>query len=268
MRTCSFLVTGLLLVAPSLWAGGGDVHSVLRREIARLPAPAGGESIERGAAPSARKAFFLSLVVPGLGQLYSSGWNVRSWAALRAAGYAAFEGTAWVQQQRYRNRGWDQQAEYRAYAMEHWHWKEMCADWNNGDGAIDDDPFEQDPGDPDDFYIDTDAEYLEFYEDIHKLEKWICGWDDYPDEAYVSTDGIEETPMRVFYRSMRHEQNDLMTTAQHWQWGIVFNHIVSAFDALFTARRAGDLAGGGGPAIRVGSPIGAPGGTVALAWRF
>jgi len=229
----------------------------------------GGEGA-RTASP--RKAFLLSLVVPGLGQMYGSGWNLRSWHFYRGLGYGAFEAVAWVEEQQNLGAGLDKQTEYRAYAAANWQWKEICADWNGGDGAVDDDPFVYDPDDANDFYIDTAAESLEFYEDIHKLQKWICGWNDYETDGYLvdEANDLWETPMQLTYRSMRQEQNRLMSRADHWLYAILFNHLASAFDAYFTARAA---SGGPGntasfvPLIRV-RPEEGRGAAVALAWRF
>ncbi|MBN1826248.1 MAG: hypothetical protein JW958_08275 [Candidatus Eisenbacteria bacterium] len=257
----------------------GPVEIALRAEIDRLPAPEDWDgAAEPGrAAPDPRRAFLFSLVVPGSGQLYASGWDLTSWSAARAAVYVSFETVAWVQQQKYRNRGWDKQAEYRAYADKNWHWRADCADWNGGDGAIDNDPFVYEPNITGDWYIDTDPEYLEFYEDIHKLQKWICGWDDYghvgQDDGekfeIVEGSGIYRTPLSVEYTEMRREQNELMTNADHWQRGIVANHILSAFDAFFTARRIARGEGeGNGPLLRFGAPAGGPGASLGLAWRF
>jgi hypothetical protein len=249
-RICSLLVAGCVLAGSAAGASGA------------------------GASP--RKAFLLSLLVPGLGQVYGSGWDLTSWAAARGAGYAAFEAFAWVRQQDDLGRGLDKQTEYRMYADRNWHWKELCADWNGGDGAIDDDPFLRNdvPGDEHDLYFDTEPELLEFYEDIHKLQKWICGWDDYEDDRYFasgsdSTRSLWSTPMQMEYRAMRQEQNRLMTDADHWLYGIVANHLVSAFDAYLTAKgRSGGGSLSGLPRVRVGDTMNGDGAAVALAWRF
>lgn len=241
-----------------------------------IPAAAGAEG------PSPRKAFVLSLLVPGLGQVYGSGWDVASWPAARAVGYGAFETVAWLRQQDNLGRGLDRQTEYRAYADANWHWKEYaCTVLYDGEGAIEDDPFVLGDGGEADHYFDTEAEYLEFYEDIHKLQKWICGWDDYDDDP-GDGDGVRfynspsdeandlwSTPMQRHYRSMRQEQNERMSTADHWLYAIVANHLVSAFDAYFTARRTsgrGDVSML--PALRIGETMVGDGPRVALAWRF
>ena len=276
----ALLACGVAYASPIV-PPAGPVETAFRAEIDRLPAQedwdGGGGGGERPAPADPKRAFLFSLLVPGSGQLYAAGWDLTSWSAARAAVYASFEAVAWVQQQRYRNRGWDKQAEYRAFADQHWHWRADCADWNGGDGAIDNDPFVYEPNLPDDWYIDTEPEILEFYEDIHKLQKWICGWDDYgtvgnPDdgEKFEITEGsgLYRTPLSVQYTGMRQEQNELMTNADHWQRGIVANHILSAFDAYFTARRIARGEGeGSGPSLRFGAPLNGPGASLGLAWR-
>ncbi len=245
-----------------------DFTVALRTEIRRLEAPP--QAVDDVLAPATthdrptpRNAFFLSALLPGLGQLYASGWDVISYSGVRAAGYAAFEGFGWVQYADYKRRGWDEQDIYRAYADENWHWKEdPCSYPNEYRDALPEPPV-----------LDTEAQRLEFYEDIHKLPKWICGWDDYPDEVYLREDEgvvIEETPMRVEYRAMRRKQNDLLTTSRHWLLAIIANHGVSAFDAYFTSRRLarGDAEVPDGLSIDFGSPVTGVGGTVGLAYNF
>jgi len=242
-----------------------DLHLAMRSEIRALPAPdmEGEGEFESKKAPNPRNALLMSALVPGLGQLYVSGWTFKPYSAARTAAYLAFEGFGWYQYTDYRKKGWDQEDEYRAYADEHWVWKEdPCAYPNEYRGAL--------PEPPD---LSTEALRLEFYEDIHKLPKWICGWEDYPDEAYLRPDEgvlIEETPMRLYYRGLRREQNDLLTTARHWLLAIIVNHGVSAFDAWFTARRMNepDQPQSDGLSIDFGKPATGVGGTIGLAWKF
>lgn len=262
-----FYAIALLLIAAPLARATApvDFDRAMRSEINALPAPdAGGGGGQVGAAagsPTPRNAFFLSALLPGLGQLYAGGWSLRSYTALRAAGYMAFEGFGWYEYADYKQQGWDKQDEYREYADEHWHWKEdPCAYSTEYRNAL--------PEPPD---LSTEALRLEFYEDIHKLPKWICGWDDYPDEVFFRTDEnvvIEETPMRVYYRGLRREQNDLLTTSRHWLLAILANHGVSAFDAYFTARKARRAGMEEGLSIDFGKPATGVGGTIGLAWKF
>lgn len=264
-------------------APAGIVGKTLRTEIRRLPPPPSADDLvvpDREGALSPKRAFLFSLVLPGLGQAYASGWNPWSWHTARGAAYGAFEAVAWIRQQENHGRGMDRQTEYRAYALDNWHWSESaCALWNDGDGAIDDDPFEVTPGggaDGVDWNIDTEPEWLEFYEDIHKLQKWMCGWDDYISDRYYETESdrvnnLWSTPMQKDYRAMRQEQNDLMATADHWMWAIVGNHLVSAFDAYWTARSRGEEGGSGVsrlPRVRFDETMSGGGAVVALAWSF
>lgn len=263
-----FIIPAVILTLPSMVSASPpvDLHRAMHSEIRALPAPdveEGEFEFEAGRAPSARNAFFLSALLPGLGQLYSSGWRLQSYSTLRAAGYMTFEAYGWSRYSDNRQQGWNKEDEYRAYADNNWHWKEdPCALPNEYRGAL--------PEPPD---LSTEALRLEFYEDIHKLPKWICGWDDYPDERYLREDEnvlIEETPMRVYYRGLRREQNDLLTTARHWLLAILANHGVSAFDAYFTTRRLArpDHLQDEGLSIDFGRPTAGVGGTVGLAWQF
>jgi len=260
-------------------AGAPGIERTLRSEIRRLPAPAREERAGGGrdSTPSPRKAFLFSLLVPGLGQVYSSGWDPVSWTSARGLAYGVFEAVAWIEQQGNHGRGMDMQTKYRAFADANWHWSlNACTVLYNGEGAIDDDPFAPGYAGPDgvDIFIDTAADSLEFYEDIHKLQKWICGWDDYADERYFQTSSDEtnriwSTPMQLEYRAMRQRQNKLMSNADHWLWAIVANHVVSAFDAYFVAKgraRGDDLSAL--PAVRFGGTMTGDGASVAVAWSF
>lgn len=276
MRALLILLFGIGIAAASADCGAGGIETALRAEIRTLPAPEEGSGAPVTASPgipSSKKAFLLSLVVPGLGQFYGSGWDVTSWTSARATAYAGFEVFAWMQESHYRDLAWDKEDEYRAYADTNWHWREHCSDWNGGDGAVTNDPFVYEPGLEDDVYLTTDPEMLEFYEDIHKLQKWICGWDDYlTDGELVNPEsGIWHTPMQIYYRGMREESNDFFSTADHWRMGIIMNHIVSAFDALLSTRRAASLAEGDAPSnisLHLGTPARGLGGTVGLSWVF
>jgi len=277
-RTIAFVVVTLLLTGVvHAAAEPGPLESTLRSEIRRLPAPDRQETSAPApaGAPSPRKAFLFSLALPGLGQLYGSGWDLTSWTTARAVAYGSFETYAWMRQQDNHGRGLDQQTEYRLFALENWRWAEHCADWNGGDGAVSNDPFILETHLDDDWYIDTEPEWLEWYEDIHKLQKWICGWDDYQTDRFYasasdSLNDLWQTPLQREYRAMRQAQNELMSTADHWIWAIVANHLVSAFDAYFTAKRwdDGEVALSRLPAVRFGETIAGRGGTVALAWTF
>ncbi|MFH1277429.1 MAG: hypothetical protein ABIK65_03510 [Candidatus Eisenbacteria bacterium] len=284
MHRFVFALLALLIVSGTASSvSPGSVEQTLRAEIRRLPPPPSSDDLAdmtRTNALSPKRAFLYSLALPGLGQAYASGWNPWSWHMARGVAYGAFEAVAWVRQQDNHGRGMDKQTEYRAYARENWQWRpDACANWNGGDGAIDDDPFQIDPipgADGVDWYIDTEAEWLEFYEDIHKLQKWMCGWDDYLADRYYETDSDREnnlwsTPMQKEYRAMRQEQNDRMATADHWMWAIVGNHLVSAFDAYWTAK----LRGAGGleavsrlPRVKFDETLSGGGAVVALAWSF
>lgn len=238
-------------------SGLGPVESALRSEIRTLPAPddvAGNAVDSPSARPSARNAFLMSLALPGLGQFYASGWDPVSLTSARGVGYAAFEAVGWMQYDDNRDRGWNKQVEYRKYADANWHWKENpCLIPTAFRDSL---PLPS---------LQNEADFLEFYEDIHKLPKWICGWDDYPTEVFTSGAGVEETPMREFYSELRREQNDLLTKSRRWKTAIIINHIVSAFDAYFTVRSRGSDAGFG---LRLEDSTDGLGGAFAFAYQF
>ena len=74
--------------------------------ICLLAGPASAEK-------SPKTAFFLSLLVPGLGEIYSG-------ATWRGAGFMAVEGLTWAAYFSWRARGNDLKADFRVFADQHW----------------------------------------------------------------------------------------------------------------------------------------------------
>ena|GEM_PF-1007066 len=95
---------------------------VLRTSALNLAQAASGDSGAADLAPepsgergmkSPVKAFFLSLLVPGLGELYSG-------HRIRGAVFLAVEGTAWALWGTYRGKGKDWEDKYIAFQAKHW----------------------------------------------------------------------------------------------------------------------------------------------------
>lgn len=81
------------------------------------------------------------------------------------------------------------------------------------------------------YYPDKDRHY---YENIGKYNEFICGWDDYdrnnPDSTSV---GELLTAHKYTYSLMRRTANDYGKKATYAVTIIMFNHLISAFEAAF-----------------------------------
>ncbi|UCD38695.1 MAG: hypothetical protein JSW54_04235, partial [Fidelibacterota bacterium] len=85
----------------------------------------------------------------------------------------------------------------------------------------------------------------EYYENIGKYNQFFSGWDDADPDTSKSGISIEErtsglialTPHRSDYLEMREETNRLKRTASYAISALMFNHVVSAVDAIFATSR-------------------------------
>jgi hypothetical protein len=81
----------------------------------------------------------------------------------------------------------------------------------------------------------------EYYENIGKYNQFFSGWDDAdpanPKIEKTKTGDIAWSANRRAYVNMRGEANRLKSLATYAVSAILFNHVVSATDALFSASR-------------------------------
>ncbi len=85
----------------------------------------------------------------------------------------------------------------------------------------------------------------EYYENIGKYNEFFSGWKDADSDTNKSGIRIEErtsglialTPHRSKYLHMRADANRLMSTATYAISALMFNHVVSAVDAIFATAR-------------------------------
>ncbi|GEM_PF-6622848 len=158
------------------------------------------------------KAFFLSLAVPGLGEYYA-GSRIKPFVFFGA------DVALWSGHIIYHNKGKDGERTYRAYADAHYIRDNYDLWWNTLDST-------------------TQASYshrlpptnnYEYYENIGKYTQFVVGWDDY-------SPGDSITPHRSHYLDLRKQANDQFDTARAFMVVAMVNHVVSAFDAAFTAK--------------------------------
>lgn len=212
---------------------------------------------------SPRRAFLQSLVVPGWGQYYNrSAW----W---KPVAFLGIEVAALYSRSNFQSSGNDQEVRYKDFADEHWSdtsymlgLKEVYYPTNQHVDSLDrymdtvsyavEDTTEIPPilryvswshhaffkGDG--AKVDED----EFYESIGKYHQFNFGWDDFParDSADFPT-GPEDSrneyvsPNRSQYSDMRNDANREFKKASSMLTIVAGNHLLSAIEAAFGARR-------------------------------
>ncbi|MDD3807721.1 MAG: DUF5683 domain-containing protein [Candidatus Marinimicrobia bacterium] len=212
-----------------------------------------GESVEK----NPQKAMLMSAVIPGSGQFYtkSVSWGI-FYSALEVAGIS---GIIYYQQT-----GNDKVDTYKSFANEHWdvvrwlddYYREYENPWSNpaaekthnvylyvGNQRYTFAEFIQTYERWEDWqsvreHIDLEKEY-HFYENISKYKQFKQGWDDWEeyknDPAYQVLE--KSSPNQERYAAMRKKANDLLKHSTYFSSAIMFNHVISAFDAYFRTTR-------------------------------
>lgn len=210
-----------------------------------------------------KTSFLLSLAVPGAGEFYAGNY-------IKAGTFFALEAGMWTGYFIFNKKGDDGIEEYEAFADEHWDF-EYYYDWFATEIDSPDIYTEQLPVDTVSVTIDTmsgDTTYVfepvknhDYYEMIGKYDWFVLGWEDFENRDAVrdSTlivprtqgdilDVLRGGQANAFFRSewrnqymdMRKETNDYYEVAKYFVGAAILNHILSAFDAAWTAKRAND----------------------------
>ena len=212
------------------------------------------EDSSRKKPKSTRKAFFLSLLVPGLGETYVG--------SKRGLLFLGVEAVAWWMYITNTNDGYDIEAEFRAFANDNWHYIDdpddplghSYWDWLLEKKYVSDDTVR-----PDDYekinkelYDNADISVHHYsgqgsqqdYEMVGKYPQFVYGWSDIVANNSALRDGsgkfnnnfdenIEnvESPLRMKYEDMRHESNKSLKAGQRGIHIMIVNRILSAIDA-------------------------------------
>jgi hypothetical protein len=223
------------------------------------------------------RAFFMSLLIPGSGELYSG--------SIRGLAFLGIEILSWTGYMYYDGKGEDERNNYQAFADLHYDparyrdvINEVCGKYENYPDApgwpCTDCEYEHcaEDLDPGSDYSENRCEMVRghfllpehkgqhYYEDLGKYDKYIFGWDDWYSNYEPVRDGISwatwvpgepwptlvppwdesvgmSSANREKYREMRQQSNDYLDRATYFTWFVLINHVGSALDAAFTARK-------------------------------
>ena len=215
---------------------------------------------------SLAKPMIASLVVPGLGQLMNKSpwWKTAIFAGIEVAGIAGY--FVWT------NKADNITDEYERWADGHWDVKRWVSDTQylssdiktNGYPEVNDviingshhiiiviDGKQQSS---DILATNPNIDYIElrdwdFYEGIGKYDQFVAGWDDAKSEWSIVRKNIENgsdellvmTPNKSHYLNLRNDSNVLYKNAKFAASTLLFNHILSAIEALWSANKNKEL---------------------------
>ena len=205
------------------------------------------------------RGLILSLAIPGMGELYAG-------SKTRALVFFGLEAAGWISWRTFSNKGETIERKYEEFADDHWdlyQWwlrtpllsttygdvvcegthhlnlflpgqtttissDSLCGDWVEGVEVVKD---------------------HEFYENVGKYDQFVAGWSDlfsingdngwWEKQKSVgdSTEIIVMTDLKKNYINQRALANDAYRMASYTVTAIMFNHLISAFDAFIETRR-------------------------------
>ena len=163
---------------------------------------------------SPTKAFFLSLLVPGLGEYYAK-------SKYKPYVFFGADILLWTGHIIYHKKGKDGEDDFRAYADLHYD-RDVYDEW--WESLINNDP---DTANTFSHRLPPEKNH-EYYENIGKYDQFAIGWEPY--------DKNFNNPFRLHYMDMRADANSYFDKAKTMMIVSMVNHIVSGFDAAFTAK--------------------------------
>ena len=226
----NYLITLLLFLATFSQSLAGEGFLV-RREVALKS----GESLslvylnttiedsvgERVFAKRPGLSFMSSAVIPGAGQYYNGSLR-------KAIGFFVAEiGLLWGYSTLQGNAN-DKVDEYKAFADKHWNYDVWIASGDTaGDGGVHSILRNPITGSP--------VKSNEYYENIGKYDQFNRGW--------VGAFSLNEvTEERSEYIKMQHDANNLFSWATTVASTVMLNHLISAAEAVYTAKKLNDEA--------------------------
>lgn len=216
--------------------------------------------------PTLLKPMLASFAIPGLGQYLNKSpwWKTALFAGVEVAGIAGY--IVWT------NKADDITREFENWADAHWDMKR----WVNDSAILLSDIQANGYPNVNDVRIDgshhitiiingkyesseillvnPNIEYVElrdwdFYEGIGKYDQFVAGWDDARSNWEIIKKSIKDgkdelivmTPNKQHYLNLRNDSNILYKNAKFAASALLFNHIFSALDALWSANKNKEL---------------------------
>lgn len=216
--------------------------------------------------PTLLKPMLASFAIPGLGQYLNKSpwWKTALFAGVEVAGIAGY--IVWT------NKADDITREFENWADAYWDMKR----WVNDSAILLSDIQANRYPNVNDVRIDgshhitiiingkyesseillenPNIEYVElrdwdFYEGIGKYDQFVAGWDDARSNWEIVQKSIKDgddelivmTPNKQHYLNLRNDSNILYKNAKFAASALLFNHIFSALDALWSANKNKEL---------------------------
>ncbi len=164
------------------------------------------------------RSFMSSAVLPGAGQYYNG-------STKKAIGFFVAEIALWWGYATLRGNANDKVDDYKAFAADNWFYDA----WILSGGA------DQEGDNIDTTSMGAPKENNTYYENIGKYDKFNEGWID-------AVPGNDDTQKRQEYRKIQQDANNLFSLATTVASTVMLNHILSAAEAVYTAKKLNDAA--------------------------
>ncbi|MCK4301196.1 MAG: hypothetical protein KAW91_00395 [candidate division Zixibacteria bacterium] len=192
------------------------------------------------------RAFLYSLVVPGLGQFYYG-------SRIKPFLFLAVEAVGWKYALQYHADGEDITAEFRAFNNEHW-LRDVYSDYLlTAYGTLQPDTLEASADRKGYTHTLPEARGQQYYEMTGKYNQFAWGWDDATlndmdweifkqsnpsdwDFRILSDKSTPVSANRLEYEGMRDAANQEYSKSMKFVFGIMANHLISAFEAYFVTK--------------------------------
>ncbi len=174
---------------------------------------------------SPKKAFFMSLLIPGWGEYYSG-------AKYRAAGFIGAEALTWIAWSGWRGKGADLRSDFRRFADQNWDearyraWQAYNASLPTGARYIETETLPTKQGD-----------IQQYYELVGKYAQFIYGWIDVAGRPLGVDNQSVNSSVQEQYDTMRNESNKHLKRASVVIGLTVVNHVISAIHASTYTKR-------------------------------
>jgi hypothetical protein len=184
---------------------------------------------------STSKGFLLSMLLPGAGEYYAE-------SKLKAGIFLSLEALFWTGYLSYHNKAGNKENEYKNFADLNWS-EQAYKDSMLTIYGVDIDTISTGTKLISDYDSVVIVEHLpdsktqQYYEMVGKYDQFRYGWDDFDRTNFL-------TPHRNFYLNLRDDSNKLFDNARYTLIAIIGNHILSAFDAVWSVKTYNKKEGG------------------------